>query len=115
MLVNEGIEDLFAQTGRLVLVGTGPVSRRCTLQSAFDRDGIAQDVQLQTEVPVPSVMALQGEKTQLTHRKTEIFEFLNIKPRARRNCTGHEPGEHDEVAASGEPKLDAISRSELLH
>src|SRR6185437_7656197 len=115
VLIHERVEDLLAQEGPLVLFRLGPGARGSVLQGALDADRVVQDAQLEAEIPVPGVVALQREETQLTHGEAKVFELFDVEARPSRDGAGDEPRKNDQITPRRERELDAISRGELLH
>src|SRR5580658_9573897 len=114
VFVNQGVEDLLAQTGDLLAVRTGFVGRRRPLERARDVEVVVADQQFQSQVPVTGVAALQGEQAELAHRQPEVVELLDVEAGPGRHRAGHQARQHNEVAARGERELNAGARAEQL-
>src|ERR1700735_591396 len=109
MLVHQRIEDLLAEARHIFAIGLGSGGHPGPLQGGDDLNGIAHDVELQVEIPVLRVAALQGEETKLTDRETQVLQLFDVKPGTGRNGTRDQPGEHNEVAAGRELELYPIA------
>ena len=99
---------LSASSGAASVGGRGP------LQACTRPRGVAEHGQLQAEVPVPGVAALQRQEAQLAHGQPEILELLDVEAGAGRDGARHEPGQHDEVAPGREPQLDPVAGLEQI-
>ena len=77
--------------------GPGPSAAAAPLESALHPDGVVQHGELQAEVPVLRVAALQGEQAELADRQTEVLELLDVEAGTRRDRAGDQSGQHDEI------------------
>src|ERR1700733_10535340 len=79
MLVHQRLQDLLAQAGHLCALGLGRDRHLCPFQGADDLNGIPQDTELEVEIPVLRVAALQGQETELADRQAKVLQLLDVE------------------------------------
>ena len=84
MLVHQRVKNLLAQAGDLVPFGLEGARNSSPFEGADDFNGITENVELEAQIPMLRIAALQRQQAQLADGKSEILQLFDVESGARR-------------------------------